>query len=146
MIIDIFDIHLTGVAGAVAGALAYWGCLGIAFDVSGWVSDRFEWDRPSWRPWTWRMYRRWFGPGQLVASEDFDEAREWRGTAPRADGGGRGGPVALRGVLNHGRIGQVATLCWNALGTWRDGRAGSAWLPSSRPIERGKAGFTALRV
>jgi len=75
VIIDIFDIHLTGVAGAVAGALAYWGCLGIAFDVSGWVSDRFEWDRPSWRPWTWRMYRRWFGPGQLVASEDFDEDR-----------------------------------------------------------------------
>lgn len=74
MLINIPGIHLSGFAAFIVPVLAYWGALTIAYDVKGWFADRFEWDRPSWRPWTWRMYRRWFGPGQLVESDDYETA------------------------------------------------------------------------
>ena len=72
---DIFAVHLTGLTGFVLFGLAYFGVNEVAVDVVGWFRDRFEWDRPSWRPWTWRPYRRWFAPGQLIEGEDFPLGR-----------------------------------------------------------------------
>lgn len=72
--INCFAIYLTGVAGFVAAGLAWWGALSIAYDITGWLSDRFELDMPSWRPWTWRAYRRWFAPGRLVETDDYEAA------------------------------------------------------------------------
>jgi len=81
-VFDIFAMHLTGPAGFALFALAYVGVVEIiTFAVGGfravtdWIGDRFEWDRPSWRPWTWRAYRRWYAPGQLVESDDFPLGR-----------------------------------------------------------------------
>lgn len=74
MLINILGIQLSGIAGVATAILAYCGALAIAYDAKSWVTDRFEWDRPTWRPWTWRMYRRWFGPGQIVASDDYETA------------------------------------------------------------------------
>lgn len=74
MIIDIPGIYLAGITGLAVILLAAYGASSFAFDLGWLLDDRFEWDRPSWWPWTWRAYRRWFGPGQLVASDDFDEA------------------------------------------------------------------------
>lgn len=74
MLINIAGIHLSGLAGAAVAILMYWGALTIIYDVKGWITDRFEWDRPSWRPWTWRMYRRWYAPCQTVASDDYETA------------------------------------------------------------------------
>lgn len=74
MIINIFGVHLAGVSGFLVGELAVVGALSMLFGAASWVDDRFEWDRPSWRPWTWRLFRRWFAPGQVVETEDYETA------------------------------------------------------------------------
>lgn len=66
----IFGNHLAGISGLLLLILITVGAVEIVSAVATWFSDRFEWDRPSWCPWTWRAYRRWFAPGQLVESED----------------------------------------------------------------------------
>lgn len=75
MLINMSGVHLSGLTGTAVAIVTYWGALIIVYDVRGWFVDRFEWDRPSWRPWTWRMYRRWYAPGQTVESDDYETAR-----------------------------------------------------------------------
>ena len=50
------------------------GALFITMDIARRLSVRFEWDRPSWCPWTWRAYRRWLAPGQLVETDNHPSA------------------------------------------------------------------------
>lgn len=69
---DILGNHLTGIAGLLLLFLTGIGVIERAEAVATWFNDRFEWDRPSWRPWTWRAYRRWFAPGQLVELVESD--------------------------------------------------------------------------
>lgn len=69
--VHIFSSHIVGLFGLFLLYLAGLGAFWIANAVTSWLTDRFEWDRPAWRPWTWRAYRRWYAPGQLIESDDF---------------------------------------------------------------------------
>lgn len=75
MNIDIPGVYLPGVCALLGGVLAWWGVLYIAQGVVNRFDERFEWDRPSWRPWQWRAFRRWYAPGQVVETEDYETAR-----------------------------------------------------------------------
>lgn len=71
---DIVGNHLTGITGLLLLFLTGIGVIELAEAVTTWFNDRFEWDRPSWCPWTWRAYRRWFAPGQLVELVESEDA------------------------------------------------------------------------
>ena len=68
--IHILGNHLSGLFGLFLLYLAALGVWAFVADTGRWLTGRYEWDRPSWRPWTWRAYRRWFAPGQLIETDD----------------------------------------------------------------------------
>lgn len=67
---------LLGIPGIVVTYLAFVGAARLAEDAMWAVRGRWMLHRPTRRPWTWRVGRRWYAPGAIVGvGNDHREAR-----------------------------------------------------------------------